>query len=177
MDKEHAPPSAAGESARWLHLGRRVRIPLGGTRRSILTPAVTAARLSQQRFGKAIAWFISRSLLVVIDNLSIGGLTFPLLPTNIIAPLIILDARLLQRDPRELARVLLHEGAHHCGVVWPEWRNWVNSLARWGLFFVRWRDRRHPVFPQRMIYGVGVNSADSVAQAIIDDATSRGWRG
>lgn len=171
------PPSTAGQSAHFIHLGRRVHIPLGAARRAILEPAVLAARLSRQRFAKAIAWFLARSVLVVIDNLSIGGLTFPLLPTNLIAPLILLDARLLSRAPRELARVLLHEGAHHYGVVWPEWRNWVNSLARWGLFFVRWRDKRHPVFLQRMIYGVGVNSADNVAQAIIDDATARGWEG
>jgi hypothetical protein len=177
VDSAQAPLFAAGEPGRWLRLGRRVRIPLGITRQAILAPALSAARLSRQRFAKAIAWFISRSLVVIVDRLSIGGLTFPLLPTNIFAPLIVLDARLLQRDPRELALVLLHEGAHHCGVVWPEWRNWVNSLARWGLFFVRWRDKRHPVFPQRMIYGAGVNSADNVAQAIIDDAAARGWRG
>lgn len=177
MDHPPAALSTAGEPGRWLRLGRRVRIPLGATRRALLAPALSAARLSHQRFAMAIAWFLSRSLLVVIDNMSIGGLTFPLLPTNIIAPLIILDAKLGQREPRELARVLLHEGAHHCGVVWPEWRNWVNSLARWGLFFVRWRDKRHPVFPQRVIYGVGVNSADNVAQAIIDDAIARGWEG
>jgi hypothetical protein len=175
MDHPPDPPSA-GEPARWLRLGGRVRIPLGATRQAILAPAVAAARLSRKRFAKAIAWFLSRSVLIFIDRLSIGGLTFPLLPTNVIAPLIVLNAGLLNRE-RDMARVLIHEGAHHCGVIWPEWRNWVNFLARWGLFFLRWRDRGYPIYPHSMIYGVGVNSADTITQAIIDDAVAQGWRG
>ncbi len=161
---------------RWRTLGRRVRIPLGATRRELLQPAIAAARLSRQRFARPLAWFLARSMIIVITDLNVSGFTWPLLPTNFIAPLIILNAALLGRNPHELARVLLHEGAHLCGVVWPEWRNWINTLARWGLFFVRWRNRRWPVFPQDKIYGVGVNSADNVAQAILDDATARGWR-
>jgi hypothetical protein len=167
-------PSAA--QGRWLKLGRRVRIPLGAARRELLAPAIAAARLSRQRFARPLAWFLTRSALLVIADLRVSGFTWPLLPTNCIAPVIILNAALLHREPVELARILLHEGAHLCGVVWPEWRNWVNTLARYALFFVRWRDPRWPVFAQARIYGVGVNSADNVAAAILADAMAQGWR-
>lgn len=163
-------------AGRWLKLGRRVRIPQGEARRELLAPAISAARLSRQRFARPVAWFLSRALLLIVADLRVSGYTWPLLPTNFILPVIILNASLLDREPRELARILLHEGAHLCGVVWPEWRNWVNTLARYGLFFVRWRDRRWPVFPHDRIYGTRVNSADAVAQAILDAAAARGWQ-
>jgi hypothetical protein len=175
------PPDQSPE--RWLRLGRLVRIPLGVTRQALLQPALSAARLSRKPFAKPIAWFLSRSLIIVIDRLKVGGFTWPLLPTNLIAPLIILNASVLQRSKAELARLLLHESAHHCGVVWPEWRNWVNTLTRLALgllrlmlFFVRWRNPISPIFPHERIYGVGVNSADTVAFNILQDALERGWR-
>jgi hypothetical protein len=203
---------------------RRVCVVRGQVRREILAPAIAAARASHSRFGRPIAFVLSRSLLVVVERLPMSGFTWPLLPTNLIAPLILLDKALvdaalaerraaaqdvnpatfdfslwrrlqppildqyktaakaaateflyvpLNPAQRRLAEVLLHEALHHCGVVWPEWRNWVNSFARRVLFFIRWRDRRFPVFPYARIYGVGVNSADTLAARILEEADSR----
>jgi len=215
---------------RWLRdLPRRVSIPRGQVRHAIVAPAIAVARASHSRFGRPIAFVLSRSVIVVIERLPISGFTWPLLPTNLIAPLILLDKSLVDaalaevavsvgrdvnraaidsdvgRDvnraalpsgarqyvhledgalysapysapyaenaaSRRLAEVLLHEALHHCGVVWPEWRNWVNSFARWVLCFIRWRDRRFPVFPYNRIYGVGVNSADTLAARLLEEA-------
>jgi hypothetical protein len=207
--------SAPKPNGQWRRIFR-FYLPLGATRRALLSDALAAARAGQGVFPRLMAWVLRRSVLITC-HLPVQGFTFPLLPTNIIAPLVFLDRRLVdgalaearaeeharlehaQRrlqaealagwamvnatawpDPartrtataarRRLAHVLLHEAAHHCGIVWPEWRNWVNTLARRLLFFVKWRDRRFPVFPYERIYGVGVNSADTLAARILQEA-------
>jgi len=157
-------------------MGQRVRLLRGESRAELLEPALSSARLSTQRFAKPIARMLSRSVLIAVERLPVGGFTWPMLPTNLFAPIVLLNTRVPERGRYELARLLLHEGAHLCGVVWPEWRNWVNTFARYGMFFVRWRDRRYPVFPHNRIYGVQVNSADRVAQAILEEAQAKGWR-
>jgi hypothetical protein len=53
---------------------------------------------------------------------------------------------------------LLHETAHQCGAVLPEWKNW----------FRRWGGR----YRQAEIYGDAVNSADAIASAVLRSA---GW--
>jgi hypothetical protein len=53
---------------------------------------------------------------------------------------------------------LLHEAAHQCGAVLPEWKIW----------FGRWGGR----FEHSSIYGDAVNSADAIATAILQDAST-----
>ena len=53
---------------------------------------------------------------------------------------------------------LLHEAAHHCGAVLPEWKLW---FGRWGGRFNRER-----------VYGDEVNSADAIASAVLASSTA-----
>lgn len=160
-----------------------MRLPRAVVRRELLAPALAAARRSRGLLARLVALTLSRTLLLGWERLPVTAITWPLLPTNLIMPVMLVDAALLdaalmpgpagEAARQRLRQVLIHEAAHHCGVVWPEWRNWVNTLARRLLCFVKWRDRRFPVFPYERIYGVGVNSADTLAARIIEEASSR----
>jgi hypothetical protein len=77
-----------------------------------------------------------------------GGFTVPLLPT------IWIGRELADELPtRRGIAVLLHEAAHQCGAVWPEWKLWFN---RWGGRF-DWKE----------IYGPEINSADDIAHQVL----------
>ena len=165
-------PSRGGKQHGWLHIAW-LRIPLGSERRKVLAPALMCARGSTARFAKPIAWVLCRSVIVAVDGLRVNGYTVPLFPTNLIAPIIFINPRMLGGDEPRLARLLLHEAAHHCLVLWPEWKLWVNFVARTLLFFVPWRDRRWPVYRREQVYGVGVNSADNVAHAIMQSCAQK----
>lgn len=154
-------------AGRQIRLFRRFSIPLGEERLAIIGPALGCARISRAPFARTIAWVLARCLLVVDDRMVMSGYTWPMLPTNLIRPLIIVSRRLVDGDRRRLAHVLLHEAAHQCFVVWPEWKGFINNLARWLLFFVRWRDRYFAIFPKESIYGDAINSADRVASKIL----------
>ena len=145
----------------------RFHRPREKERLAIIGPALRCAQASRARFARPIAWVLRRCLLVIDDRMVMSGYTWPMLPTNLIRPLIIVSRRLVEGDRRRLAHVLLHEAAHQCFVVWPEWKGWINMLARYVLFFVRWRDRYFPVFSKESIYGDKINSADCVASAIL----------
>jgi hypothetical protein len=81
-----------------------------------------------------------------------GGYTVPLWWLGI--DVIWIGRELAARGATERGlHVLLHEAAHQCGAVLPEWKLW----------FGRWGGR----FTQAQIYGVEHNSADAIAAGVL----------
>jgi hypothetical protein len=56
---------------------------------------------------------------------------------------------------RRALHTLLHEAAHQCGAVLPEWKLW---FGRWG-----------GTYSYGQIYGDDINAADAIASAVLAD--------
>ena len=89
-------------------------------------------------------------------------------PAGPFLPVIHIDEQFFHiATPDVLTRLLVHESLHQCFVVWPEWKLWINWAALRLRPRAEWRDRYYPVIPHERIYGIGVNSADTITAELL----------
>ena len=113
---------------------------------------------AEHRWGKALAWVLrTRLILAVPLPQRISGFTIPLLPVILLSMRLVRSvpetahvpaypgARIADPALSRLLHTLLHEAAHQLWAVWPEWQRW---------------------FGRRRIYGVDINAADAVGEAV-----------
>jgi hypothetical protein len=121
----------------------------------LLDEALRLLAASRHPWAGRLARALRHSRLQLKDGA--GGYTVPL-------PFIGLDTIWIGRDlaaqgiTRRALHTLLHEAAHQCGAVLPEWKLW----------FGRWGGR----FRMDEIYGDEINSADAIASAVLADMAS-----
>jgi hypothetical protein len=89
-------------------------------------------------------------------------------PFGPLLPVIYIDESFFQRASTEqMTRVLLHEALHQCFVVLPEWKLWINWLALTLRPRAEWKNKHYPLIAHKDIYGVGVNSADTIVAELL----------
>jgi hypothetical protein len=91
------------------------------------------------------------------------------------------DSFLAAAEECSIMEILLHETAHQCGFIMPEWKAILNRI---GNFFIT--SQPHPgdripdeyftpFYPENTIYGYGVNNADTLATDLMSNCCCNGY--
>jgi hypothetical protein len=109
-------------------------------------------------WSRALAWVLrTRLILVVPLPRRVSGFTIPFIPVILLSTRLVRSVPAGAEVPRQpgarisdpalanCVHILLHEAAHQLFAMWPEWQRWIG---------------------RRRIYGVDINAADAVSEAV-----------